>query len=202
MDIYRMGNQRVVERLKAIGVMEKKENWSTFIKHMLRLLLNPTPEIQSLILAERERIGPAENQLGIHVRCGGKVADSHEGTWMVSPSRLKKVPTLAKKMVKNVPIPKDKLYMFLSTDSTSAAEQLVNELQPYTVMSSNVFYRGHSRLQLVDNKSLIRSYVDLFLLCQSKSVLLTSSSSFSRLIRLMSDASPKWDIPAKRFIKY
>ena len=199
-DLYRLGTPRVVKKLKALGVMKPNEWWGSFCQHLLRLLLNPTPDIQTLIQSERLRIGPAQNQLGIHVRCGGNLADSNEQTWMVSPDRLKKVPDQVRKLIKASPIPRDKLYLFLSTDSTMAAGNLSVALRPYRIESSNVFYRGHSRTQFVDNKSLIRSYVDLFLLCQSKSALLTSSSSFSRLITIMSSAAPKWYIPAKRFV--
>lgn len=199
-DLYRLGTPKVVKKLKALGVMKPNEWWGSFCQHLLRLLLNPTPDIQSLIQSERLRIGPAQNQLGIHVRCGGNLADSNEQTWMVSPDRLKKVPDQVRKLIKASPIPRDKLYLFLSTDSTMAAGNLSVALHPYRIESSNVFYRGHSRTQFVDNKSLIRSYVDLFLLCQSRSALLTSSSSFSRLITIMSIAAPKWYISAKRFI--
>ena len=173
-DLYRLGTPRVVKKLKALGVMKPNEWWGSFCQHLLRLLLNPTPDIQSLIQSERLRIGPAQNQLGIHVRCGGNLADSNERTWMVSPGRLKKVPDQVRRLIKASPIPRDKLYLFLSTDSTMAAGNLSVALHPYRV--------------------------DLFLLCQSRSALLTSSSSFSRLITIMSSAAPKWYISAKRFV--
>ena len=72
--------------------------------------------------------------------------------------------------------------MFLATDSSAAAKKLSQALVPIQVKTVNVYSRGHTDSRIIREDGLRRSLVEIFLMAQSKSLLLSSNSGFSKLI--------------------
>ena len=128
-------------------------------------------------------MGPSRYRIGVHARCGGMLSDVHESRGMVTPSILKTIPRRVKGLIKESRIPKRKVYVYLATDSSSAFQQLI------PVKSTTLYSRGHSEIIVVQEDSLHRSIIELYLMVSSKSVLLSSHSGYSRVIRWIGNAS-------------
>lgn len=130
-------------------------------------------------MQERKRIGPSYNQIGVHVRCGGVLANTPEGATLVSLPILKRIPNMIVEIAKK--IPPEGVYVFLSTDSNIAFNYL-NHTVPYTVKQSSLYQIGHAEFD--PNDSIVkRSLIDIFLMAESPYLIITSGSGFSMVIR-------------------
>ena len=174
----------VVNRLRESGVLDSNEGWGDFHTLIIRLFYYPKRSIARLIKNERMRIGPSTHQIGVHIRCGGYLADMNENRAMVTPEILRTIPLKMKQLYNN-----SQNYFYISTDSTLAAQFITKSVHPIPVVSTNLYHRGHSTMGLTDNSSLIRSLIDLHLVSQSNSLLLTFSSLFSGMVRWMCNSS-------------
>ena len=145
--------------------------------------MSPTPDLIHTIQSERETMGPSRYPIGVHARCGGMLSDVHESRAMVTPSILKTIPRRVKGLIKESRIPKRKVYVYLATDSSIAFQQLI------PVKSTTLYPRGHSENIVVQEDSLHRSIIELYLMVSSKSVLLSSHSGYSRVIGRIGNAS-------------
>ena len=184
--------KRVAGRLREMGLLQKNEGWGDFHKHLIRVFYNPSPELMETILKERARIGAKTNQIGAHVRCGGVLADTTERTAMVTPKILATIPNKIKRLTRTSHVPKNDAYLYLSTDSTIAYNTISKALHPMRVVTSDLYHRGHTTTH-VKSGSIKRAYIDLYLVSESRHLLLMSRSSFSRIIQWMSGA---------KYIKY
>lgn len=104
--------------LRNIGIASPADSWLSLERKILRVVLNPSDELTQVILQERERIGPAEYQVGVHIRCAGKLSDEKESVRMVTADRFRSSGFYAKQMLKS--IASEQGYVFLTTDSTYA----------------------------------------------------------------------------------
>ena len=154
-----------------------------FYRYAVRILMSPTPDLIHTIQSERETMGPSRYPIGVHARCGGMLSDVHESRAMVTPSILKTIPRRVKRLIKGSKIPKRRVYVYLATDSSIAFQQLI------PVKSTTLYPRGHSENIVVQEDSLHRSIIELYLMVSSKSVLLSSHSGYSRVIGRIGNAS-------------
>ena len=192
-DDYRIRPSRkdvedMVVRLMEMELLGENEGWDEFYHHLIRVFYNPSPQLMTTILKERARIGPKTNQIGAHVRCGGALADSVERTSMVTPEILATVPDEITRLVNTSHVPENDVYLYLSTDSTIAYRNISEALYPMRVVTTDLYHRGHTTTNRVETQAIKRAYIDLYLMSESQRLLLSSHSSFSRIIRWMSGA--------------
>ena len=190
-DDYRIRPSRkdvedMVVRLMEMELLGENEGWDEFYHHLIRVFYNPSPQLMTTILKERARIGPKTNQIGAHVRCGGALADSVERTSMVTPEILATVPDEITRLVNTSHVPENDVYLYLSTDSTIAYRNISEALYPMRVVTTDLYHRGHTTTSRVETQAIKRAYIDLYLVSESRHLLLTSYSSFSRCVRWMS----------------
>lgn len=191
-DDYRIRPSRkdvedMVVRLMEMELLGENEGWDDFYHHLIRVFYNPSPQLMTTILKERARIGPKTNQIGAHVRCGGALADSVERTSMVTPEVLTTVPQMIRNLTDGF-LPQGNAYLYLSTDSTIAYRNISEALYPMRVVTTDLYHRGHTTTSRVETQAIKRAYIDLYLMSESQRLLLSSHSSFSRIIRWMSGA--------------
>ena len=201
MDDYRLlpteaEKTEIVARLRQIGFLRRNEGYNDYYRYVIRILYNPSRRIVNQLIAERNSIGPAQYQIGAQIRCGGYLADTNEQTAMITPEKLKLVPDLIKKMVANSAIPKDKLFVYLSTDSTYAARVISKAIAPIPVRMTKLYSRGHTTSSLMKDDSMKRAYAELVLAAESKSLLLTSDSPYGKCMKWMSRSSSNMIIRA------
>ena len=172
--------------LRNIGIASPADSWMSLKRKILRVVLNPSDELTQVILQERKRIGPAEHQVGVHVRCAGKLSDYKESVRMVTVEQIPQFRFFAKQMLKS--IASKQRYVFLTTDSTYAENHFKKGMGDAKAITFSGYKRGHTSDKRVTDLSFKRSLVDLYLLVQSKMLVLTSKSGYSRIARIMSKA--------------
>ena len=182
--------------MKEIGIITPNDDWYGYYRVIIRIMYNPKRFIIREIRKERQRIGPADNQIGVHIRCGGRLADRQEVTAMITPERLSTVPEELEKVMNYSTIPRNKLYVYLSTDSSIAEENITKALYPIPVKTTNLYKRGHTTWGWVSVPVIWRSLIELFITSQADYLLLTSTSTFSHAIRWMSHAKVVHEILA------
>ena len=74
------------------------------------------------------------------------------------------------------------MYVYLSTDSSIAYKNISESVSPVPVKSTSLYKRGHTTDTRTNDDSVKRTLIELFLIAQSESVLLTESSGFSMMI--------------------
>lgn len=181
-------DEKLVAILRGIGFIKENEGLHQFKRNALRILLNPSPELMRMIRRERNRIGPSEYQIGVHVRCGGNLSDVPERTAMVTPEILKTLPDRIRATINASSIPSNLSYVYLATDSTIAANQLKESLFPIQVRMTQLYTRGHSEYRVLHETTLRRSIIELYLMVPSNRLLLMVSSGFSRMIAWITTA--------------
>ena len=82
---------------------------------------------------------------------------------MITPEILKTVPNMIWKAANDSGIPRERLYLYLFTDSSIAAKAIADAMKPIPVKSVSKYYRGHTETALVDNNALKRSLMELIL---------------------------------------
>lgn len=176
----------IIKSLRESGFLKDNEGRREFNRYFSRLMFNPSRELIKAIRMERRRIGLAENQIGAHIRCGGNLANTREGVAMVTPEILATIPQRLIRMANETSIPMNDLFFFISTDSSIAITNLTNALSPIPVRYSALYNRGHSEVIRFKQTGIQQTLIDLFLVAESKALLITSSSAFSRAASWMS----------------
>ena len=175
-------DEKLVAILRGIGFIKENEGLHQFKRNALRILLNPSPELMRMIRRERNRIGPSEYQIGVHV------SDVPERTAMVTPEILKTLPDRIRATINASSIPSNLPYVYLATDSTIAANQLKESLFPIQVRMTQLYTRGHSEYRVLHETTLRRSIIELYLMVPSNRLLLMVSSGFSHMIAWITTA--------------
>lgn len=178
--------EALVSILRKEGFLKENESFDDYYRYVTRLLHNPTVEVRNIIREERSKLGSASKQIGVHVRCGGNLADTHENTAMVTEGILSSVPSMIRQTIVESGV--NGSYVYLATDSSYAYRNLTASLYPIEVKATSLYKRGHTDQGSVTKLVIRRSILELFLIVQSQSLLLSSASSYSRLIRWMSHA--------------
>ena len=181
------GNQEgeIIRSLREIGFLKKTEGRGEFQRYFSRLMYNPSRELLEVIRKERRRIGLAKNQLGAHIRCAGNLANRREGVAMITPELLATVPQRLLDLARKVSIPMEHLFIYISSDSDIAIANITKALSPIPVKHSSVYYRGHSEVIAIKHTGIRQAIIDMFLVADSRALLTTSSSAFSRAISWM-----------------
>lgn len=105
---------------------------------------------------------------------------------MVTAEQIPQFRFYAKQMLKS--IASEQGYVFLATDSTYAENHFKKGMGDAKAITFSGYKRGHTSDKRVTDLSFKRSLVDLYLLVQSKMLVLTSKSGYSRIARIMSKA--------------
>lgn len=184
--IPKRGRRRILKTLHAIGFLKGNEGYNEFYRYTVRILLNPSSEVISTIQKEREVIGLPQYQIGVHVRCGGTLSDVPEAVAMVTPAILETIPNRIRQLIRESSIPHEHVFVFLATDSAAAAKRLSRRLAPIQVKTVDVYSRGHTDSRIIREDGLRRSLIEIFLMAQSRTLLLSSNSGFSGLIKWIS----------------
>ena len=179
----------IVNRLRRAGFLRYEEGWTEWRRYVLRLLYYPRSNVRREIQQERLRISPMENQIGVHLRCGGFLADVNEDTAMITPEILTTIPGRMLSLMNSTHGSNNHTYFYLSTDSSVAAKYVSNALQPIAVKSTILYRRGHTSTGLGDDGTISRALLELHLVSQSRALLLTSASTFSQMVSWMSTST-------------
>ena len=173
----------------------KQLSWRDYRRIFYRLMSNPTPAMTSVILEKRNELGPLENVVAVHLRCGGYLADTQEDFVFISRRRLTQIPAQINSMIKRR---KTIQVMYLTTDSTVAEEYIRLSFQKMKVYSLASYQRGHSTRHYVTNDTLIRSILDMYLAAQAKHLVHTDKSSFTAAISILGNAPDRLCLKSER----
>lgn len=169
-------NMRNLRKLNKFNIIGRPMTWDEYKRVLYRLIANPTPELTNMILDKRVELEPLSNVLGIHLRCGGSLADTKEVSTVVTRKQLETIPNQIKSVISGIG---QNITIYLSTDSSKAEEFIRNSLPDYSIISLTSYRRGHTTLKTVSEDSLKRAIIDLFLLSQTKQCMITQNSGFS-----------------------
>ena len=186
----------LVSVLRSIGFLEDSEGYREFERYITRLLWNPSRLLMKEIRKERRRIGSTKYQVGVHIRCAGLLADIHEGVAIVTPEILSTVPSRIERLLNQSNIPRNLVYVYLSTDSSIAYKKISESVSPVPVKSTSLYKRGHTTDFRVNSDAVKRAFIDLFLIAQSQYLLLTKNSGFSMMIDWLNSYSHVFYISA------
>lgn len=178
----------IIDRLRRDGFLGHDEGWVEWRRYVLRLLYYPRSAVRREIQEERRRLGSMANQIGVHLRCGGFLADVNEDTAMITPEILTTIPDRMRSLM-NSTQSSNRTYFYLSTDSSIAAKYVSIAMQPIAVKSTVLYRRGHTSTGLGDDGTISRALLELHLVSQSRALLLTSASTFSQMVNWMSTSS-------------
>ena len=167
---------RVLKVLNTYNLTGRPFEWRLYKRIILRLMSNPSRDVQKLILERRKKLGDRNKLIGVHVRCGGRLADMPERTTIMSQYQVKMVPLYIKQMVNKLKITP---VIYLSTDSSYAESYLRNVLRKYRVVTINDFKRGHTTNLKVSEGTIKRALMDMYLVAQGNAIIYTKKSGFS-----------------------
>ena len=176
----------------------KFQSWKQVKQLFFRITLNPSPQLISVILHERQQLGKYEGLVGAHVRCGGNLADSHEGVYWIDKQGLDRVQFTFRKALKKMKLPRKEITVYLATDS-SYAEETLRRTMAVKIVTLNQVTRGHTTGSSAD--SVYQSaIVDLFLVSQASVVIYSHTSGFSEAILSMANAKREYILPFDKHI--
>lgn len=171
--------------LQAREVLKANETYEDLQRILYRLLLNPTPQLQSIIQSFRTTYFTKRYVFSIHIRMGGYLADVPERAEMMSPARLKRLPSIIQNAMISWDFNAGNTVLFLSTDSTFAERFIRRQLgKDFTIVTTNSFHRGHTK-GTPNGVAVQRALVDLFLLSDSDALLIGLGSGFGRIAKFM-----------------
>ena len=168
-----------LKKLNHYNLTGKQLSWDDYRRVFYRLMSNPTPAMTSVILEKRQELGPLENVVAVHLRCGGYLADTKENSLFFTRKRLTQIPAQINRMIKRR---KTIQVMYLTTDSTFAENYIRSKYRKMKVYSLASYQRGHTTSKSVSEDIVKRSILDLYLAAQAKHLVYTDRSSFSKTI--------------------
>ena len=168
-----------LNKLNHYNLTGKQLSWDDYRRVFYRLMSNPTPAMINVILEKRNELGPLENVVAVHLRCGGYLADTKENSMFFTRKRLTQIPAQINSMIKRrktIPV------MYFTTDSTFAENYIRSKYRKMKVYSLASYQRGHSTSKSVSEDIVKRTIFDLYLAAQAKHLVYTDRSSFSKTI--------------------
>ena len=181
-------NKANLNRLKEKKVIKEKETVQDLQRILYRLLLNPTPQLQAMIISFKQKYYTKKNVFSIQIRMGGCLSDTPEMMEMMSLHELEQLPTVIQNAMASWTFNAANTVLFLSTDSTYAENYIKAKLgSVYTVVTSDAFHRGHTT-GTPDGVTVQRAIIDLFLLSDSDALLFCRGSGFGGIAMSMGRA--------------
>ena len=182
-----ISNKTTFKTLHKAGFPSEVNDMKTYQKLVFRILLNPISDIIYDVLAFRRKYFEGKVVIGIQIRCGGTLADSHESTRILDNNQLKRIPERIMERLSYYKVDPASSVLFISTDSTKAFQHIQSQLgkQNFTVLESSMYERGHTTAAKLSEDHLKRALVDLYLLAESD-IILRSHSSFGLLACIIS----------------
>ena len=195
--LYRivMNDSDSLQVINQYNLTGRQLSWRDYRRIFYRLMSNPTPAMTNVILEKRNELGPLENVVAVHLRCGGQLADTQEKFVFVSMERLICFPSPIKEFLQQQQSIQN---MYLTTDSTVAEEYIRLSFQKMKVYSLASYQRGHSTRHYVTNDTLIRSILDMYLAAQAKHLVYTDKSSFTAAISILGNAPDRLCLKSER----
>ena len=195
--LYRivMNDSDSLQVINQYNLTGRQLSWRDYRRIFYRLMSNPTPAMTSVILEKRNELGPLENVVAVHIRCGGQLADTQEEFVFVSMERLICFPSQIKELLQQQQSIQN---MYLTTDSSVAEEYIRLSFQKMKVYSLASYQRGHSTRHYVTNDTLIRSILDMYLAAQAKHLVYTDKSSFTAAISILGNAPDRLCLKSER----
>lgn len=181
---YSRRNLRV---LRSIGIIGENEGWRSYERRMFRLLTNPSSDLIDTIVRTKESLFRTPTVLGVQVRCAGLLSDDQESAVKLDEADLRRVPNQVKQVAYSTGVHRRQLTVFLSTDSDVAEERLRRSLKMYHIVSVRDYKRGHTTRHKVSDESIQRALLDLYLLAQSQTLLVTGTSGYGTVAYSLSD---------------
>ena len=192
---YSHRNLRV---LRSTGIIGENEGWRSYERRMFRLLTNPSSELIDTILRTKNSLFRTPSVLGVQVRCAGLLSDDKETAVKLDEADLHRVPNQVKQVAHSMGVNRRQLTVFLSTDSDVAEERLRRALTMYRIVSVRNYKRGHTTRHKVSEESIQRALLDLYLLAQSRTLLVTGTSGYGTVAYSLSDVKDFNFIPVKK----
>lgn len=177
-----------INLMRRLGVMENNEDMDDFWRLLFRLLLNPTPDLQSMIMEFRATHFTKQHVFAVQMRMGGCLADMQEISEMMSLRELERLPSVIIDGMKAWNFSKRSTVIFLSSDSSYAEKYVAEALgSSFTVVTSHFFRRGHTsgRAELDATR---RAIIDLFLVADSDALLVCRGSGYGKIAVMMGRA--------------
>ena len=195
--LYRivMNDSDSLQVINQYNLTGRQLSWRDYRRIFYRLMFNPIPAITNVILEKRKELGPLENVVAVHIRCGGQLADTQEEFVFVSMERLICFPSQIKELLQQQQSIQN---MYLTTDSSVAEEYIRLSFQKLKVYSLASYQRGHSTRHYVTNDTLIRSILDMYLAAQAKHVAYTDKSCFTAAISILGNAPDRLCLKSER----
>ena len=177
--------------LKRLGII-RKMSWLQYQTVIMRLLLNPSLDVQKSVQTELSYTPSRWFSVAVHIRCAGNLANVKERTQMVSRTKLPYIAKMVRSILKSIPGNQTKT-VCIATDSTTALKILKRLLYPNIVVSNRQVQRGHStgaKLNIVHS-----TMTDLFLLTRSRAFIGVQRSGFSNVaVALSRPRTVRWII--------
>ena len=167
---------------------------NNLLKMTTRILLNPTPDVIQYLYHFKQHYYRNHTVLGVQVRLGGCLANSHEVMMLMTLEELRSLPGIIRQHIQSM----DNPVVYLSTDSDIAERYFRQELPDITILTSSSLFERHHSTGLVDLSIVKSSLVDLFLLADADVILISDSSKFGRMADYMTRAKKITRIRYKR----
>ena len=163
-------------------------------KMVTRLLLNPTPDVIQYLYQFKQRYYTNHTVLGVQVRLGGCLANSHEIMMLMTLEQFRSLPNMIRQHINST----DNPVVYLSTDSDIAERYFREKLPDVRILTSSSLFSRHHSTGMVDLSIVKSSLVDLFLLADADVLLISDSSKFGRMADYMTRARKITRIRYKR----
>ena len=188
-------NGRYLRIINQYGFTRKWLSWNDYQRVLFRLMSNPTPAMTDIILKKRRELGPIENVLSVHIRCGGKLADYTESSSFYNKRTLAEIPSIIKREMSRR---KSIKVMYLTTDSSIAENFLRQSFKNVKVYTLKAFQRGHTTSNYVKDDTMRRTILDMYLAAPAKHIVYTEKSGFSKAICYIGNAPDQMRLQSYR----
>ena len=158
-----------------------------FMQMMYRLILNPTKDVQDMVLKQLSTY-PA-SFTGIHIRSGGKLANKQEASYWLKEKELPQLSSFINDTIRTRYLSKD---VYLTTDSDKIDSYLRQQLPDIRFLVRPSIKRYHSTSNANEG-----ALYDVYITTQSSSLLYTLSSKYSKMLIHLSKHKRFFYLPFK-----
>lgn len=192
---YELFTKEHIEKINKLNIVDFKLTWDSFRRLVYRLISNPSNELQEAILHQQQIMEPTNEVIGVHLRCGGQLADYKETPYWISPRELTEIPGIINAFYYKHHLHR-KPSIYLSTDSSKAESYLRKIMTNFTIYTLNhtVFERGHT---CGKSKSIFvrSSLVDMYTVAETGYHIISYGSGFSAAVDRISKIRPSFILP-------